>query len=94
MDAVLSSNSFAHIDDMGGVLEGVKAVLKPKGFLAFEARFALRVAACPVCALAGGMDQHGGSRVLSNVAFSAERRFLEAHGVTPFPFCHRQVQRR
>jgi methylation protein EvaC len=38
-DAILSSNSFAHIDDMHDVLRGVKALLKPDGFLAFEVHY-------------------------------------------------------
>jgi len=36
VDVILSSNSFAHIDDMREVLSAVRVLLKPDGFLAFE----------------------------------------------------------
>lgn len=35
-DAVVSSYSFAHVDDMADVMRGVKAVLKPGGIFVFE----------------------------------------------------------
>jgi SAM-dependent methyltransferase len=35
-DVFLSSNSFAHIDDMHDVMRGVKMLLRPDGYLAFE----------------------------------------------------------
>jgi len=35
-DAILSSYSFAHIDDMIGVMKGVKTLLKPGGVFVFE----------------------------------------------------------
>ncbi len=38
-DAILTSNSFAHIDDMDHVMEGVTALLKTDGYLAFEVHY-------------------------------------------------------
>jgi SAM-dependent methyltransferase len=38
-DAIFSSNSFAHIDDMNDVMRGVKRLLKPDGYLAFEVHY-------------------------------------------------------
>lgn len=35
-DAIVSSYSFAHIDDMIGVIKGVKRLLKPQGVFVFE----------------------------------------------------------
>lgn len=38
-DAILTSNSFAHIDDMQEVMTAVKNLLKPDGYLAFEVHY-------------------------------------------------------
>ena len=38
-DYILSSNSFAHIEDIQGVIEGVKTALKPKGKFIFEVQY-------------------------------------------------------
>jgi methylation protein EvaC len=39
IDAIFSSNSFAHIDDMHDVMKGVQTLLKPDGYLAFEVHY-------------------------------------------------------
>jgi methylation protein EvaC len=39
VDAIFSSNAFAHIDDMQNVMRGVKTLLKPEGFLVFEVHY-------------------------------------------------------
>lgn len=38
-DVIVTSNSFAHIDDMHTVMRGIKALLKPDGFLAVEVHY-------------------------------------------------------
>lgn len=38
-DYILSSNSFAHIEDIQGVIQGVKAALKPEGKFIFEVQY-------------------------------------------------------